>query len=301
MRTSISHKTCVPCPLSPVSCPLQLLMMLSKPNLEEIEIKLLLEGVYQYYGYDFRNYAVSSLKRRIHNFMRLEGLANISALQEKLLHDRTCLERFLLSLTVNVTSMFRDPSVYLAFRKQVVPLLRTYPFIRIWHAGCSTGEEVYSMAILLQEENLYHRCRIYATDTNEKVLQNAKSGIFPLKLMQEYTQLYLRAGGKQSFSEYYTAAYDHAIFRASLRDNIIFAQHNLATDSSFNEFNVIFCRNVLIYFNQVLQKRVQTLFHNSLCSFGILGLGKQESLRFTSYEQYYEEIAKGEKLYRRLN
>ncbi|HEY9802593.1 MAG TPA: protein-glutamate O-methyltransferase CheR [Leptolyngbyaceae cyanobacterium] len=276
-------------------------MMLSKPNLEEIEIKLLLEGVYQYYGYDFRNYAVSSLKRRIHNFMRLEGLENISALQEKLLHDRTCLERFLLSLTVNVTSMFRDPSFYLAFRKQVVPLLRTYPFIRIWHAGCSTGEEVYSMAILLQEENLYHRCRIYATDTNEKVLQNAKSGIFPLKMMQEYTQLYLRAGGKQSFSEYYTAAYDHAIFRASLRENVIFAQHNLATDSSFNEFNVIFCRNVLIYFNQVLQKRVQTLFHNSLCSFGILGLGKQESLRFTSYEQYYEEIAKGEKLYRRLN
>jgi chemotaxis protein methyltransferase CheR len=276
-------------------------MMLFKPNLEDIEIKLLLEGIYQYYGYDFRNYAVSSLKRRIHSFIRLEGLENISALQEKLLHERTCLERFLLSLTVNVTSMFRDPSFYLAFRKQVVPLLRTYPFIRIWHAGCSTGEEVYSMAILLQEENLYHRCRIYATDTNEKVLQNAKSGIFPLKLMQEYTQLYLRAGGKQSFSEYYTAAYDHAIFRASLRENIIFAQHNLATDSSFNEFNVIFCRNVLIYFNQILQKRVHTLFHNSLCSFGILGLGKQESLRFTSYEQYYEEIAKGEKLYRRLN
>ncbi|BCL33633.1 CheR family methyltransferase [Nostoc sp. MS1] len=276
-------------------------MMLFKPNLEDIEIKLLLEGIYQYYGHDFRNYAVSSLKRRIHSFIRLEGLENISALQEKLLHDRTCLERFLLSLTVNVTSMFRDPSFYLAFRKQVVPLLRTYPFIRIWHAGCSTGEEVYSMAILLQEENLYHRCRIYATDTNEKVLQNAKSGIFPLKMMQEYTQLYLRAGGKQSFSEYYTAAYDHAIFRASLRENVIFAQHNLATDSSFNEFNVIFCRNVLIYFNQVLQKRVHTLFHNSLCSFGILGLGKQESLRFTSYEQYYEEIAKGEKLYRRLN
>ncbi|BAB73547.1 CheR family methyltransferase [Anabaena sp. FACHB-709] len=276
-------------------------MILPKPSLEDIEIKLLLEGVYQYYGHDFRNYAVSSLKRRIYSFMRLEGVDNISALQEQLLHDRTCLERFLLSLTVNVTSMFRDPSFYLAFRNQVVPILRTYPFIRIWHAGCSSGEEVYSMAILLQEENLYHRCRIYATDTNEKVLQNAKSGIFPLKMMQEYTQLYLKAGGKQSFSEYYTAAYDHAIFRASLRENIIFAQHNLATDSSFNEFNVIFCRNVLIYFNQILQKRVHTLFHNSLCSFGILGLGKQESIRFTPYEQYYEEIAKGEKLYRRLN
>lgn len=276
-------------------------MTLPKPNLEDIEIKLLLEGVYQYYGYDFRNYAFSSLKRRIRNFMYLEGLVSISALQEQLLHDRTCLERFLLGLTVNVTSMFRDPSFYVAFRNQVVPLLRTYPFIRIWHAGCSTGEEVYSMAILLQEEKLYHRCRIYATDANDKVLQNAKSGIFSLRLMQEYTQLYLKAGGQQSFSEYYTAAYDHAIFRASLRENIIFAQHNLATDSSFNEFNVILCRNVLIYFNQVLQKQVHTLFYNSLCSFGILGLGRQESIRFTPYEQFYEDMTKGEKLYRRVN
>ncbi|MBD2359607.1 protein-glutamate O-methyltransferase CheR [Anabaena minutissima FACHB-250] len=276
-------------------------MILPKPSLEDIEIQLLLEGLYQYYGYDFRNYALASLKRRIHNFMYSQGLKNISALQERLLHDRTCMDRFLVNLTVNVTSMFRDPSFYLSFRNNVVPLLRTYPFIRIWHAGCSTGEEVYSMAIVLQEEHLYHRCRIYATDTNEKVLQTAKTGIFSLKLMQEYTQLYLKAGGKKSFSEYYTAAYDHAIFRASLKDNVIFAQHNLATDSSFNEFNVIFCRNVLIYFNQILQKQVHTLFYNSLCNFGILGLGRQESLRFTPYEQYYEEIAKGEKLYRRLN
>ncbi len=276
-------------------------MDLPKSSLEDIEIQLLLEGVYQYYGYDFRNYALSSLKRRIQSFMHLEGLTNISALQERLLHNRPSLDRFLLSLTVNVTSMFRDPSFYLAFRQQVIPLLRTYPFIRIWHAGCSTGEEVYSMAILLQEEKLYHRCRIYATDTNERVLQNAKNGIFSLRLMQEYTQLYLKAGGQKSFSEYYTAAYDNAIFRASLRENVIFAQHNLATDSSFNEFNVILCRNVLIYFNQVLQKRVHTLFYNSLCTFGILGLGKQESIRFSPCESYYEEIAQGEKLYRRLN
>jgi chemotaxis protein methyltransferase CheR len=275
-------------------------MDLPKSSLEDIEIQLLLEGLYQYYGYDFRNYALSSLKRRIQSFMRLEGLTNISALQERLLHNRSCLDRFLLSLTVNVTSMFRDPSFYFAFRQQVIPLLRTYPFIRIWHAGCSTGEEVYSMAILLQEEKLYHRCRIYATDTNERVLQNAKNGIFCLRLMQQYTQLYLKAGGQKSFSEYYTAAYDNAIFRASLRENVIFAQHNLATDSSFNEFNVILCRNVLIYFNQILQKRVHTLFYNSLCTFGILGLGKQESIRFTPYESYYEEIAQGEKLYRRL-
>ncbi|MDZ8187484.1 MAG: protein-glutamate O-methyltransferase CheR [Nostoc sp. ChiSLP02] len=275
-------------------------MTLPKPSLDDIEIYLLLEGVYQYYGYDFRNYALSSIKRRILSFMYLEELPNISALQEKLLHNPNYLERFLLALTVNVTSMFRDPSFYNAFRSQVIPFLQTYPFIRIWHAGCSTGEEVYSMAILLEEEGLYHRCRIYATDTNEKVLQNAKSGIFPLKLMQEYTHLYLKAGGKRSFSEYYTAAYDNAIFRASLRENIVFAQHNLATDSSFNEFNVILCRNVLIYFNQILQKRVHELFYNSLCTFGILGLGRQESIRFTPYEQQYEEIVKGEKLYRKV-
>ncbi|BAY24617.1 MCP methyltransferase, CheR-type [Calothrix sp. NIES-2100] len=272
-----------------------------KPKLEDIEIHLLIEGVYRYWGYDFRNYALSSLKRRIHHFLRKEGFTSVSDLQARVLHDQHCLERFLLSLTVNVTSMFRDPSFYVALRNQVIPLLRTYPFIRIWHAGCSTGEEVYSMAILLQEENLYQRCRIYATDFNEKVLQKAKTGIYSLKIMQDYTQLYLKAGGKQSFSEYYTAAYDNAIFRASLRQNMVFAQHNLATDSSFNEFHIIICRNVLIYFNQILQKRVHELFYHSLCPFGILGLGRQESIRFTNHDQQYQELVKGEKLYRRLN
>ncbi|MBD2355798.1 protein-glutamate O-methyltransferase CheR [Tolypothrix sp. FACHB-123] len=270
-------------------------------KLEDIEIHLLLEGLYRYWGYDFRNYALSSLKRRIHHFLRKEGFTSVSDLQARVLHDREYLERFLLSLTVNVTSMFRDPTFYLALRKEVIPLLRTYPFIRIWHAGCSTGEEVYSMAILLQEEKLYQRCRIYATDFNEGVLQKAKTGIFSLKLMQDYTQLYLKAGGKHCFSEYYTAAYDNAIFRASLRENIVFAQHNLATDSSFNEFHIIICRNVLIYFNQILQKRVHELFYHSLCPFGILGLGKQESIRFTTHDQQYQELIKGEKLYRRLN
>jgi chemotaxis protein methyltransferase CheR len=276
-------------------------MTLPKPKLEDIEIQLLLEGLYRYWGYDFRNYASSSLKRRIHNFLRKEAFISVSELQARVLHDRECLERFLLNLTVNVTSMFRDPSFYLALRNEVIPLLRTYPFIRVWHAGCSTGEEVYSMAILLQEEKLYQRCRIYATDFNEKVLQKAKTGIFSLKLMQDYTQLYLKAGGKESFSEYYTAAYDHAIFRPFLRDNIVFAQHNLATDSSFNEFHIIICRNVLIYFNQTLQKRVHELFYHSLCPFGILGLGRQESIRFTNHDQQYQELVKGEKLYRRLN
>ncbi|WP_370584678.1 CheR family methyltransferase [Oculatella sp. LEGE 06141] len=276
-------------------------MTTDQEALEEIEIQLLVEGVYRHYGYDFRNYALSSLRRRIWNVVRLEQVDTISALQERVLHNPACLERFVLGLTVNVTNMFRDPSFYLAFRKNVIPILRTYPFIRIWHAGCSTGQEVYSMAILLQEEGLYQRCRIYATDMNERVLQEAKSGIFSLKLMQEYTQLYLKAGGKRSFSEYYTAAYDNAIFRSSLRENVVFSQHNLATDGSFNEFNVILCRNVLIYFNRSLQRRVHQLFYDSLCKFGILGLGRQETLKLTAYEKHYAELERGEKLYRRLN
>ena len=269
-------------------------------ELEDIEIQLLLEGVFRYYGFDFRNYAPASLKRRIWKITHSEHLTSISGLQEKILHDRTCLERFLLGLSVNVTAMFRDPSFYLAFRSKVVPLLRTYPFIRIWCAGCSSGEEVYSIAILLQEEGLYHRCRIYATDMNEMVLKQAKAGIFALGLMQEYTQNHLQAGGKQSLSEYYTAAYDNAIFRASLKENIVFSAHNLVTDGSFNEFNVVLCRNVLIYFNQALQERVHKLLYDSLCLFGVLGLGHKESLKFTPYYQYYEELASREKLYRRI-
>lgn len=270
------------------------------PDREALEIQLLLEGVFRYYGFDFRNYALASLKRRIWNTIHSEQLTSVSGLQEKVLHDPACMERFLLSLSINVTAMFRDPSFFLAFRSKVVPLLRTYPFIRIWHAGCSTGEEVYSMAILLQEEGLYHRCRIYATDMNEVVLKKAKAGIFPLKLMQEYTQNYLKAGGKQSFSEYYTAAYDNAIFRSSLKENVVFSQHNLATDGSFNEFNVILCRNVLIYFNQLLQERVHKLLYESVCMFGVLGLGHQESLKFTPQEKHYEELEGHEKIYRRI-
>ncbi|MBF2047358.1 MAG: CheR family methyltransferase [Leptolyngbya sp. IPPAS B-1204] len=271
------------------------------PNeLEEIEIQLLLEGVYRYYGFDFRDYAIASLRRRIWNAVRAEKLATISALQEKVLHDPECMERFLMGLSVNVTAMFRDPGFYVAFREKAVPLLRTYPFIRIWHAGCSTGEEVYSMAILLAEEGLYDRCRIYATDMNEAVVRQAKAGIFPLDLMQEYTQLYLQAGGKSAFSNYYTAAYNNAIFRSSLKANIVFSHHNLVTDASFNEFNVILCRNVLIYFNQVLQEQVHKLLYESLRMFGVLGLGRQETLKLTPFEHCYEELDAQEKLYRRI-
>src|SRR6266480_5192386 len=200
-----------------------------KLDLEGIEIKLLTEGIYQHYGFDFRDYSLPSLKRRIWKRVYAEGLSTVSGLQEKVLHDAGCMERLLLDLSINTTAMFRDPSFYLAFRQKVVPVLRTYPFVRVWHVGCSTGEEVYSMAILLYEEGLYPKCRIYATDINESVLARAKAAIFPVALVQEYTGNYQRAGGTRSFSEYYTSRYDHVIFQRSLAEHVVFAQHNLVT------------------------------------------------------------------------
>ena len=270
------------------------------PELEQIEIELLLEGIYQHYGFDFRSYAYASIRRRLWKRIEAEGLNTISALQDRVLHDSDLMERLLLDLSINVTAMFRDPGFYRVFREQVVPTLRTYPFIRIWHAGCATGEEVYSMAILLEEEGLYERSRIYATDINEVVLQKAKSGIFPLDRMQEYTENYISAGGKRSFSDYYTAKYDGALFAPSLTKNVVFSQHNLVTDRSFSEFNVILCRNVLIYFDKTLQARVLTLFYDSLAMFGVLALGSKESLRFSPYEECYEQINGPEKIYRKV-
>jgi chemotaxis protein methyltransferase CheR len=271
-----------------------------RAELEAIEVHLLTEGIYRHYGFDFRDYSLPSLRRRIWKRVYAEGLHTISGLIEKVLHDPQSMERLLLDLSINTTAMFRDPTFYLQFRRKIVPMLRTYPFVRIWHAGCSSGEEVYSMAILLQEEGLYDRCRIYATDINEAILQKAKSGIFPVSTMQENTSNYITGGGTGTFSDYYTARYDYAIFRPALRENVVFAQHNLVTDASFNHFNVIFCRNVLIYFNNDLQDRVQQLFLQSMEMFGILGLGKKESLRYTVVANDYEEIDAEEKLYRRI-
>jgi chemotaxis protein methyltransferase CheR len=268
-------------------------------DLERVEIELLLEGVYRHYGFDFRSYAYASIRRRLWKRIEAEGLKSISELQAAVLHDTDVKERLLLDLSVSVTAMFRDPKFYEVFRNEVVPLLRTYPFIRIWHAGCSTGEEVYSTAILLEEEGLLDRTRIYATDINEAVLAQAREGIFPLNRMQEYTDNYIRAGGKRSFSEYYTAKYDGALFSPSLTRNVVFSQHNLVTDRSFSEFNVIFCRNVLIYFDRNLQNRVHSLFYESLVMFGILALGSKESLRFSQYEPCYEKLHPREKLYRK--
>ena len=270
------------------------------PELERLEIELLLEGIYRHYGFDFRSYAYASIRRRLWRRIEAEGLKTVSSLQDRLLHEPAMMERVLLDLSINVTAMFRDPTFYLAFRQKVVPLLRTYPFIRIWHAGCSTGEEVYSMAILLEEEGLYERARIYATDINEVVVHRARAGIFPLERMQEYTENYIRAGGTRSFSEYYVAKYDGALFSPALQRNVVFSQHNLVTDRSFAEFNVILCRNVLIYFDRDLQMRVHGLFHESLVHLGILCLGSKETLRLSNYEGSYEELSGAEKIYRKV-
>ena len=269
-------------------------------DLEKIEVDLLLEGIFRHYGFDFRSYAYSSLKRRLWKRIQAEGLDTVSELQDRVLHDPSMMEKLLLDLSINVSAMFRDPTFYKAFREKVVPVLRTYPFVRVWHAGCSTGEEVYSMAILLEEEGLYDRSRIYATDINEVVLQTAKNGIYPVEKMQEYTQNYIRAGGTRSFSDYYVAKYDAAIFSSALTRNVVFSQHNLVTDRSFAEFNVILCRNVMIYFDRKLQDRVHSLFYDSLVQLGFLGLGSKESLKFSKYESCYEEVDARDKIYRRV-
>ena len=268
-------------------------------ELAVIEIELLLEAVYRRYGFDFREYARASLKRRLWRRMHAEGLSTVTQLQDRLLHDSACMERLLLDLSISVTAMFRDPSFYVAFREQVVPALRTYPFTRIWCAGCSTGEEVYSLAILLQEEGLYDRTRIYATDINEQVLDTARAGVFPLDRMKQYTQNYIRGGGAREFSEYYVAAYDGARFSRALTENVVFAQHNLVSDRSFNEFNVIVCRNVMIYFDKALQGRVHQLFYDSLDTFGVLALGHKESVAFTPLTDSYEVVDDAERIYRK--
>jgi chemotaxis protein methyltransferase CheR len=269
-------------------------------HVEALEIRLLLEAVFSRYGFDFRDYAYPSITRRVWESVRAERLHSVAELQAMLLDDPAAMERFLLSITVNVTSMFRDPSFYRAFRAYVVPELRRQLFFRVWHVGCSTGEEVYSMAILLQEEGLYARCRIYATDMNEGVLARAKAGIFPLALLRDYTGNYLQAGGLSSLSEYYTARYDRVIFHHSLSENVVFAQHNLVTDASFNEFHVILCRNVMIYFNDVLTARVHRLLYESLAISGFLCLGIRESVKFTPHEARYEEFDPSERIYLRI-
>ena len=269
-------------------------------TLQDMEVQLLLKTLYHCCGFDFRDYAPSYLKRRIWEVICAERLGTASNLQEKIVCDPACSERVVLALSVRRTAMFRSPAFFLAFRAKVLPLLRTYPFHRIWSVGCATGEEAYAMAILLEEEGLYRRCRIYATDMNEAVLQEAQDGIFPLSRVKQYAENYLKAGGKRSFSDYYTKDDDHVIIHSLLKPNIVFAPHNLATDASFNEFHVILCRNVTIAFNPSLQERVHHLLYESLVRLGVLCVGSKKSLISTSHKKDYVELAGREKIYRRI-
>lgn len=271
-----------------------------KEEIEKIEADLLLESIYRYYGYDFRNYSRPFILRRLTHRVHKENLTSISALQERVLRDPMTLKKIFSDLSINVTEMFRDPSFFQSFRQKVIPIVKEYAEIRIWHAGCASGEEVYSMAILLQEEGVYEKARIFATDINGRMIEQAKKGAFCLANMQQYTKNYLEAGGTESFSEYYKVAGGLAVFNPSLQKNIVFAEHNLVTDSSFNEFDIIICRNVLIYFNQTLQNDVHKLFYESLSLSGFLCLGNREGVRLTTYGKYYEETDTTGKLYRKV-
>lgn len=268
-------------------------------DVQDLEIDLLLEAVYRRFGYDFRGYARSTLRRRVVNMVTQERFSSVSALQERVLREPGALERLTCHIAVSATSMFRDPGCFAALRHTVIPRLRELPFFRVWHAGCSTGEEVYSMAILLAEEGLYDRARIYATDMNAAALEQARSGIYPLSLMQEFTESYLRAGGKVPFSTYYAARYESAIFRRELRRNLHFAQHNLVSDGSFNEFHVVVCRNVLIYFDAALQLRVHALIRDSLAADGVLVLGRSEEIP-QPLRPGYDELDGRERIYERV-
>jgi len=264
-----------------------------------IEIDLILDAIFQKYGYDFRNYSRAHVKRRLLHRLAGSHLKSLSQMQHEVLYDPSFFQEILKDLSINVTEMFRDPKFYLALRTEIIPLLKTYPFIKVWHAGCSTGEEVYSFAIVLKEEGLYDRVQIYATDFNRSVLDIAKKGIYPINRIKEFTANYQQAGGKQSFSDYYMADYNSVIFDQSLKKNIVFAEHNLVTDSVFAEVNIIICRNVLIYFNRELQNKVFTLFTESLINGGFLCLGSKETLQFSQNAGLYDVLNAYEKLYKK--
>ena len=265
----------------------------------ELELRLLMEAIYSHYSYDFRDYAGASQKRRVLQALAQLEYPTIPDLQAGILQDAGRFMQLLQYLTIPVSEMFRDPNFFLALRQQVVPRLRTYPSIKIWIAGCSTGEEAYSLAILLKEEGLLERSLIYATDINATSLDKARQGIFSLGSIKDHTVNYQKAGGKQAFSDYYTAAYDAAIFDKSLRENITFADHSLATDSVFSETQLVLCRNVLIYFNKKLQDRALGLFHESLSHRGFLGLGSKESIDFSAYFTRFEPLDKPERIFRK--
>ena len=269
------------------------------PSDVDIELRLLMEAIYLKYSYDFRNYTTASQKRRVLHALDQLGLPSISALQERVLRDPVLFGRLLQFLTIPVSEMFRDPSYFLALRQHVVPILHTYASVKVWVAGCSTGEEVYSLAILLQEEGLLERSLIYATDINSQALRVAEQGIFGIERAESFSANYLKAGGKRSLADYYTAHYGHIVLDKELRKNVVFADHSLATDSVFAEMHLISCRNVLIYFDADLQNRALDLFRQSLCHRGFLGLGMKESLRFSNQAPAFEDVAVVEKIYQK--
>jgi chemotaxis protein methyltransferase CheR len=276
--------------------------MLERPEpnpTENIELELLLQAIFLQYGYDFRNYSRAHIKRRVLHRMVQAGVKSMSELQHKILHDPLCFDALIRDFSINVTEMFRNPAFYQSLRKEVIPILKTYPFLKIWHAGCSTGEEVYSFAILLKEEGLYERTQIYATDFNPHVIQKAKTGIYPIKNIKEYTANYQQAGGHSSFSDYYHASNESVIFDQSLKKQIVFAVHNLVTDGIFAEVNMIICRNVLIYFNRDLQNKVLQLFDDSLVKGGFIGLGTKETLQFSSVASKYKTVDSKVKIFKK--
>ncbi|NHZ97854.1 CheR family methyltransferase [Massilia sp. CCM 8734] len=273
---------------------------MNAPDSITIELRLLMEAIYLKYSYDFRDYSGASQKRRVHHALHQMDCASISELQSRVLHDPDAFMQLLQYLTIPTSEMFRDPSYFQALREHVVPHLRTYPSLKIWIAGCSTGEEIYSMAILLKEEGLLERSIIYATDINPHSLERARKGVFALDRMRAYTASYQMGGGRAAFSDYYTAAYDGALFDRGLVENVIFADHSLATDSVFSETHLISCRNVMIYFNRKLQDRALGLFHESLCHRGFLGLGSKESLDFSSHADAFEPLVKAERVFRKV-
>ena len=271
-----------------------------KASVDEIEMRLLLEAVYSRYHYDFRQYASASLRRRLSQALTRLRCDTVADLQHKILHDERAFPALLEYLTVQVSEMFRDPEFYLALRQEVVPLLATYPSLKLWIAGCSTGEEAYSFAILLAEEGLLDRTLIYATDINGESLNKARSGIFSLDRMKQFTLNHREAGGKGSLSDYYHAAHDNAVMSPRLRARITFADHSLATDNAFSEVQLISCRNVLIYFDKALQDRAIGLFHESLCHRGFLCLGSKEAIRFSEHADRFTELRSRERIFRKV-
>jgi chemotaxis protein methyltransferase CheR len=265
----------------------------------DIEFRLLIDAIYHMYHYDFRGYAPASLRRRLRAAMSRFDCRTLSQLQDKVVHEPTVFPALLDFLTVQVTEMFRDPAYYLALREQVVPLLRTYPSLKVWVAGCSTGEEAYSLAILLDEEGLLSKTILYATDINSGTLQKAAAGVYDVQRIAGFTANHHKSGARSSLSDYYTAAYGRAMFNKSLKDHIVFSDHSLATDSVFAEVQLVSCRNVLIYFNRALQDRAIGLFRDALCRQGFLGIGAKESLRFSSQAGAFLDFVPGERIFQK--